>query len=58
MTIKDIYNYVKADFCGDCIKYRDNGYICPIDLGMGYVYCGIDSVLISLEYLARGEYYG
>ncbi len=48
MTLKDIYNYVKADFCGDCIKYRNNGY----------VYCGIDSVLISLEYLARGEYYG
>lgn len=59
MTISDVYDYVMFEWCGNCIKYRDNGYTCPIVLGgMGYVYCGLDSVLISLDYLARGEYYG
>lgn len=54
-TIKDIYDYVKAEWCGKCIKERENGGACPYSF-FDDVYCAIDSIKISLEYLARGEY--
>lgn len=57
MTIKDIYDYVKADWCGNCQRERDNGWRCPYNF-FDDVFCAVDTVKISLEYLARGEYYG
>ena len=57
MTIKDIYDYIEADWCGDCIRAREK-YICPYCWGDFAHYCAVDSVIISLDYIARGEYYG
>ena len=54
-TLKDIYDYVKADWCGKCIKERENGWNCPYSF-FDDVYCAVDSVKMSLDYLARGEY--
>jgi hypothetical protein len=58
MTLKDIYNYVNSDWCGgNCLRKLNNNGVCPYELG-DFSYCAIDSVIISLDYLARGEYYG
>lgn len=59
MTLKDIYNYVfYGDWCGyNCFRKYNNNGTCPYELGSDS-YCAINSVIMSLDYLARGEYYG
>ena len=58
MTIRDIYDYIIDEWCSGCFKFRNNGYICPYSLSDTEHYCALDSVIISLDYIARGEYYG
>lgn len=56
MTIRDIYDYIIDEWCSGCFKARNNGYICPYSLSDTEHYCALDSVIISLDYIERGEY--
>lgn len=58
-TIRDIYLYVyHGDWCGyKCLRKYSNNGSCPYELGDNS-YCAINSIILSLDYLGRSEYYG
>lgn len=55
ITIKDILNMVWND---NCCRYSNRViHNSCVDCHM-YKYCGVDTKIITIDYLNRGEYYG
>ena len=56
LTIKDIKSLInKMGYCTHCIKRRENNFVCPFLLG-DTNFCGLDCVIIAIDYIDRGEY--
>jgi hypothetical protein len=55
-TIKDIIDMVGKFSCCHFSKSREVDMLCyKCEL---YKYCGVDTKILTLDYLYRGEYYG